>query len=202
MFYTVHGPEKVPVDTSALWNMIRDVLDPRHEAVRKPMGEATEVDGGSLPSAQITFSATDEKKEGDFALPPEEGEDLQDAAARRPSKAPPPLRKLLKIYPSLSDLRQSPQPPFAPPRSQESPSSPPKPPRTLPEAEKDKEFSETKELLKQTHAQYTEPAPWRKPPQGGLTQTRREAEQGDLEFSMAFPVVFTKTERKRGKEGK
>ena len=78
--------------------MIRDVPDPRHEAVRKPMGEATEVDGGSLPSAQITFSATDEKKEGDFALPPEEGEDLQDAAARRPSKAPPPLRKLLKIY--------------------------------------------------------------------------------------------------------
>ena len=84
MFYTVHGPEKVPVDTSALWNMIRDVLDPRHEAVRKPMGEATEVDGGSLPSAQITFSATDEKKEGDCALPPEEGEDLQDAAAGCP----------------------------------------------------------------------------------------------------------------------
>ena len=106
MFYTVHGPEKVPVDTSALWNMIRDVPDPRHEAVRKPMGEATEVDGGSLPSAQITFSATDEKKEGDCALPPEEGEDLQDAAARLPSKAPPPLRKLLKIYPSLSDLRR------------------------------------------------------------------------------------------------
>ena len=86
--------------------MIRDVLDPRHEAVRQPMGEATAVDGGSPPSAKITFSATDEKKEGDCALPPEEGEDLQDAAARRPSKAPPPLRKLLKIYPSLSDLRR------------------------------------------------------------------------------------------------
>ena len=36
LFYTVHGPEKVPVDTFALWNMIRDVLDPRHEAVRQP----------------------------------------------------------------------------------------------------------------------------------------------------------------------
>ena len=106
LFYTVHGPEKVPVDTFALWNMIRDVLDPRHEAVRQPMGEATAVDGGSPPSAKITLSATDEKKEGDCALPPEEGEDLQDAAARRPSKAPPPLRKLLKIYPSLSDLRR------------------------------------------------------------------------------------------------
>ena len=84
MFYTVHGPEKVPVDTSALWNMIRDVLDPRHEAVRQPMGEATAVDGGSLPSVQIMFSAIDEEKEGDCALPPEEGEDLQDAAAGCP----------------------------------------------------------------------------------------------------------------------
>ena len=83
----MHGPEKVPVDTSALWNMIRDVLDPRHEAVRKPMGEATEVDGGSLPSAQITFSATDEKKEGDCALPQRRGRTcrtLQPGALARP----------------------------------------------------------------------------------------------------------------------
>ena len=33
---------------------------------------------------------------------------------------------------------------------------PPNPPRALPDAEEDKEFSETKELLKQMHAQYTE----------------------------------------------
>ena len=50
--------------------MIRDVLDPRHEAVRQPMGEATAVDGGSPPSAQIMFSAIDEKKDGDCSLPP------------------------------------------------------------------------------------------------------------------------------------
>lgn len=86
--------------------MIRDVLDPRHEAVRQPMGESTAVDDGSLPSAQIMFSAIDGKKEGDCAQPPEEGEDLQNAAARHPSDAPPPLRKPLKIYPSLSDLRR------------------------------------------------------------------------------------------------
>ena len=78
------GQKKVPVDAFALWSMIRDVLDPRHEAVRQPMGEATEVDGGSLPSVQIMFSAIDEEKEGDCALPPEEGEDLQDAAAGCP----------------------------------------------------------------------------------------------------------------------
>ena len=153
MFYTLHGPEKVPVDAFALWSIIRDILDPQHEAVRQPMEEATAVDGGSLPSAQIMFSAIDKKTEGDCALPPEEREDLQDAAAGRPSKAPPPLQKPLKIYPSLSDLRRSPLPPFVPPRAQEFPTFPPKPPRTLPEAEKDKEFSETKQLLKQAHAQ-------------------------------------------------
>ena len=43
------------------------------------MGEATAVDGGSPPSAQIMFSAIDEEKEGDCVLDPEEGEGLQDA---------------------------------------------------------------------------------------------------------------------------
>ena len=86
LFYTLHGPEKVPVDAFALWNMIRNVLDPRHEAVRQPMGEAIAVGGGSPPSLQIIFSAIDEEKEGDCALPPEEGEDLQDAAAGCPTQ--------------------------------------------------------------------------------------------------------------------
>ena len=61
-FYTLHGPEKVPMDAFALQNMVKNVLDPRHEAVRQPLGEATAVDGGSLPSAQIMFSAIDEEK--------------------------------------------------------------------------------------------------------------------------------------------
>ena len=90
------------------------------------------------------FLPLTKKTEGDCALSPEEREDLQDTAARRPSKAPPPLQKPLKIYPSLSDLRRSPLPPFVPPRAQEFPTLPPKPPRALPEAEEDKEFSETK----------------------------------------------------------
>ena len=62
------------------------------------MGEAIAVDNsGSPPSAQIIFSALDEEKEGDCALPPEEGEGLQDAAAGRPGEPPPPLHKPLKI---------------------------------------------------------------------------------------------------------
>ena len=34
LFYTLHGPEMVPVDAFALWNMIRNILDSHHEAVR------------------------------------------------------------------------------------------------------------------------------------------------------------------------
>ena len=95
------------------------------------------------------------EKEGDCAQPPEELEDLQDAEARPhseapPARPPPPLHKPLKMYPSLFDLRRLPQPLFVPLRAQEFPTLPPKPPQTLPEAEKDKLFSETKELLKQT----------------------------------------------------
>ena len=113
---------------------------PEHEAVRQPMGEAIAVGGESPPSAQIMFSAIDEEKEGDCALPPEEGEGLQEAAAGRPGEPPPTLHKPLKIYPPLSDLRQPPPPPLAPPRAQEFPTLPPKPPRALPKAEKDEEF--------------------------------------------------------------
>ena len=144
MFHTVYGPENVPVDAFALWNMIRDVLDPRHEAVKQPMGEAGAVNGGSPPSVQIMFSATDEEKEGNCSQPPEEGEGLQDTASRGSSEPPPPLCKPLKVYPPLSDLRRLPPPLFVPPRAQEFPTLPPKPPRALPEAEEDKEFSETK----------------------------------------------------------
>ena len=103
-YYTLHGP----VDAFALWNMIRNVLDTHHKAVRQPMGVAIAVDGGSPPSAQIMFSAIDKEKKGDCALPPKEGEGLQDAVAGRPGEPPPPLCKPLKIYPTLSDLRRPP----------------------------------------------------------------------------------------------
>ena len=98
------------------------------------------VGGGSPLSAQIMFSAIDEEKEGDCSLPSEEGEDLQDSAARRPAKLLPLLCKPLKVYPPLSDLRQPLPPPLVLPRAQEFPTLSPKPPRALPKAEKDKEF--------------------------------------------------------------
>ena len=70
------------------------------------MREAITVDGnGSPPSMQVLFSAIGEQKEGYYALPPEEGEDLQDAAVGRPGEPPPPLCKPLKIYPTFSNLR-------------------------------------------------------------------------------------------------
>ena len=86
-YYTFHRP----INAFALWNMIRNVLDPRHEAVRQTMREAIAVDGsGSPPSMQIIFSAIGKENEGDCTLPPEEGECLQDAAAERPGEPPPP----------------------------------------------------------------------------------------------------------------
>ena len=63
------------------------------------MGEAIAVDGGESPlSTQIIISAIGgkKKKERESALPPEEGEGLQDAAAECPGKLPPPLCKPLK----------------------------------------------------------------------------------------------------------
>ena len=142
------------------------------------MGEAIAVDGsGSPPSAQIIFSAIDEEKEGDCALPPEKGGGLQGTAAGRPGEPPAPLRKPLKTYPPLSDLRQSPPPLFAPSRAQEFPTLPPKPLKMLPKPEEDKKFFEQWRFKNRLHAQYAERAPWRKPPQGALTQAKRKAER-------------------------
>ena len=104
------------------------------------MGEAIAVDGsGSPPSAQIIFSALDKRKEGDCALPPEEGEGLQDAAAGRPGEPPPPLHKPLKIYPRISDLRQLPHLRLHLPGPRNSPVYIQSlPDRALPKVEKDK----------------------------------------------------------------
>ena len=66
------------------------------------MGEPIAVDGGGSPLSTQIFSVIDEEKEEDCALPPEEGEGLQDAAAGRPGEPPPPLRKPLNIYPPFS----------------------------------------------------------------------------------------------------
>ena len=85
--------------------MIRNVLDPCHEAVRQPMGEAIAVGGGSPLLRRSYFLPLMNKKERDCALPPEEGGGLQDPMVRRPGEPPPPLHKPLKTYPPLSDLR-------------------------------------------------------------------------------------------------
>ena len=69
-------------------------------------------------------------------IPPEEGEDLQDAAAGRPGEPPPPLRKPLKIYPTFSDLRRPPHLRLCLPVQFSSFRSVQKPPRTLPKVEK------------------------------------------------------------------
>ena len=84
-YYTLHGP----VNAFALWNMIRNVLDPRHEAVRWTMGEAIAVDGsGSPPSTRIIFSAIGEQKEGHYTSRGRRG--LTGRCGRAPWRAPSP----------------------------------------------------------------------------------------------------------------
>ena len=97
---------------------------------------------GLQPSAQIIFSSIDEEKEGDCALPPEEGEGLQDAAAGCPGEPLHPPCKPLKIYPTLYDLRRPPHrhPHLHLPRAYEFPTLPPSPPRALLKAQKDRGF--------------------------------------------------------------
>ena len=138
------------------------------------MGEAIAVDGsGSPPSAQIIFSAIDEEKEGDCALPPEEWEGLQDAAAGRPGEPPLPLHKPLKIYPTISDLRRLlhlrlhlPGPKNSPVYIQ-----------SLPEhclgLNKIKSFLLNKGAFKE-YTIYRACSLQKKPPQGGLTQAKKK----------------------------
>ena len=145
------------------------------------MGEAIAVDGsGSPPSAQIIFSAIDEEKEGDCALPPDKGEGLQDAAAGRPGEPPPPLHKPLKIYPTISDLRQLPHLCLHLPGPNNSPVYIQSLPDNCLRLKKIKKiFFKTKELLKNT--QYTEPAHCRKTPRGGLTQSKIKTKKREKE---------------------
>ena len=53
---------------------------------------------------QIIFSAIDEEKEGDCALPPEEGEGLQDAAAGRPGEPPSPSTSVKENFYSYGKM--------------------------------------------------------------------------------------------------
>ena len=106
-FYTFHGPENVPVDAFALWNMIRNVLDFCHEAVTQPKGEAIAVGGGSPLSAQIIFSAIDEQKGGRLCSTSRGRKGLTGCCSRAPWRAPSPsaaaAAKLLQSCPTLCD---------------------------------------------------------------------------------------------------
>ena len=90
-YYTFHGP----ANAFALWNMIRNVLDPHHEVVRQTMGEAIAVDGsGSPPSMQIIFSAICEQMEGHYTSRGRRG--LTGRCGQAPWQAPAPSTQTFK----------------------------------------------------------------------------------------------------------
>ena len=112
-----------------------------------------------------------------------ERETVRDAVTRCPGELPPALHKPLKnkkqkTYPPLYDLRPSPPPPFALFRAQEFPALPPKPLKVLPKPKEEKKFLNSGAFKTRLHAQYTERAPWKKPPQGGLTQAKKKTVRG------------------------
>ena len=96
---------------------------------------------------------------------------------RAPSRSAQTFKKQ-KTYPPLYDLRPSPPPPFAPFRAQEFPALPPKPLKVLPKPKEEKKFLNSGAFKTRLHAQYTERAPWKKPPQGGLTQAKKKTVRG------------------------
>ena len=96
---------------------------------------------------------------------------------RAPSRSTQTFKKQ-KTYPPLYDLRPSPPPPFALFRAQEFPALPPKPLKVLPKPEEEKKFLNSGAFKTRLHAQYTERAPWKKPPQGGLTQAKKKMVRG------------------------
>ena len=73
--------------------MIRDFLDPRHDSLWERLQQWMV----GLRLLRRSCFLPSVKKRRETALPLEEGEDLQDAVARRPREAPPPLHKPLKF---------------------------------------------------------------------------------------------------------
>lgn len=43
-YYDARGPSEVPVDTFSLWNLVRDVMDPRHEGIRYSENDQPKLD--------------------------------------------------------------------------------------------------------------------------------------------------------------
>lgn len=95
VYYDHHGPEKIPVDAFALWNVFKDALDPTHEAVclarQVTESEQTPLIGAAATSRfykttspQKQSQSNDEQgdEEEDEQLSPQDQEDLEEAAAR------------------------------------------------------------------------------------------------------------------------
>ena len=68
-YYTLHGPEKVPVDTFSLWNLVRDALDPVHESTRLDTKVTTSY--GTMPASSKAVMAMEAQEDSD-----QEGNDI------------------------------------------------------------------------------------------------------------------------------
>lgn len=83
LYYTHHSPEEVPVDASASWYIIRDVLYPQQEIDKMPLKAKREPGENIslLPPAPSQVMLTTTPADGNVSSPKEE-EELEDATAR------------------------------------------------------------------------------------------------------------------------
>lgn len=134
-YYQHHGPEKVPIDTFSLWNLIRDCLDPCHELQKlkkavsmldlRSLSKHSSIDDpqkrklvSGVPPMKVTLSDSEDE------LDPQDEEDLEEAAARyhhdddelvypilhaQPS-APPLTEAVDHVTPQMKRIMQPPNP--------------------------------------------------------------------------------------------
>ena len=102
-YYTLHGPEKVPVDTFSLWNLVRDALDPVHEGSRLDVKATGSY--GTIPVGPKAVMAMKAQEDSD-----QEGNDIDLAGEEikyemeKQGEDYPPLEKLTLKSPPRSNI--------------------------------------------------------------------------------------------------
>ena len=89
-YYSLHGPNHVPVDAFSLWTLIRDCLDPEHEGhkIQTVLRDSTEpkVAEPSVPPPEPLYAVTEgaacKAGRNDDVLSSDEQEELDEQAAQ------------------------------------------------------------------------------------------------------------------------
>ena len=89
-YYSLHGPNRVPVDAFSLWTFIRDCLDPEHEGhkIQTALQDSTEpeVAEPSVPPPELLYAVPEgtvcKAGRNDDVLSSDKQEELNEQAAQ------------------------------------------------------------------------------------------------------------------------